>query len=317
MRACKLFALVCLTLFALDARAHAQAQPSPPPAPTPQPSPPPPTDIYLVDVSTSAPGGALKFGRARRITDWEGYDNQPSFTPDGRAVLYTSIRADDQADTYRYDLAAGTSARLTETPEAEYSPTVTPGGKHFSVVRVERDKDATQRLWQFPLAGGSAATLVLEKFKPVGYHVWADERTLGLFILGRPVTLQVVDARTGVYGVIATNVGRSLHRVPGTAKISYVHKLGDGDWQIREYDTRSHAKRTLARTLPGSEDFAWTPDGAILMAKDSKLYALRPGSDADWREVADFSADGLSGITRLSVSPRGDRLALVARAPER
>ena len=294
-------------LFALAVCASARAQATPTPTPTPLPN----TDIYVADLSNAS--GAPKPGAARRVTTWEGYDNQPSFTPEGADLLYTSIRADGQADIYRYRLADNSTARLTETAEAEYSPTVTPDGKFFSVIRVEGDREATQRLWKFPLAGGQAATLVLERFKPVGYHVWADERTLGLFILGRPHTLQVVDARTGEYGIIATNVGRSLQRVPGTQKIAYVHKQGAADWLIKEYDTRTHAKRTLAKTLAGSEDFAWTPDGTLLMAQGAKLYALRPGAGQDWREVADFSADGLSEITRLSVSPRGDRLALVAR----
>ena len=303
MRTLKNFFLIISFAFAINASAHAQATPTPTPLPN--------TDIFVADLSSAA--GAPKLGPARRITTWEGYDNQPSFTPDGSAVLYTSIRADNQADIYRHRLADNTTPRLPETEEAEYSPTVTPDGKFFSVVRVEKDKDATQRLWKFPLAGAQAATLVLENFKPVGYHVWADERTLGLFILGQPATLQVVDARTGVYGVVATNIGRSLQRVPGTRKITYVHKQGEGEWFIKEYDTRTHAKRTLAKTLAGSEDFAWTPDGTLLMAKGAKLYSLRPGAEQDWREVADFTSDGLSEITRLSVSPRGDRLALVAR----
>ena len=75
-----------------------------------------------------------KPGAARRVTTWEGYDNQPSFTPDGAAILYTSIRADNQADIYRHGLADNSTMRLTETEEAEYSPTVTPDGKFFSVV---------------------------------------------------------------------------------------------------------------------------------------------------------------------------------------
>ena len=299
------FVLAILSALVLNASARAQATPTPTPTPLPN------TDIFVADLSNAS--GAPKLGPARRVTNWEGYDNQPSFTPDGADILYTSIRADNQADTYRHRLADNSTARLTETAEAEYSPTVTPDGKFFSVVRVERDREATQRLWKFPLAGGQVATLVLERFKPVGYHVWADDRTLGLFILGRPHTLQVVDARTGEYGIIATNIGRSLQRVPGTRKIAYVHKQGEGDWHIKEYDTRTHAKRTLAKTLAGSEDFAWTPDGTLLMAQGAKLYALRPGAGQDWREVADFTSDGLSEITRLSVSPRGDRLALVAR----
>lgn len=306
MRLVKSFALITLAVCALSTAARGQTSPTPTPTPTPQP--PPSTDIFVADLTAGGAGVELKLGTPRRVTTWEGYDNQPSFLPDGRGLLYTSIRADAQADIYRYNFSDDSTARLTETPEAEYSPTVTPDAKFISVVRVERD--STQRLWKFPAAGG-AATLVLEKFKPVGYHAWADARTLALFILGQPMTLQIVDARTGEFGVIATNVGRSLHRVPRTQKISYVHKLGADEWLIKEYDVRTHAKRTLTRTLAASEDYAWTPDGAILMAKDSKLFAWRPGGE--WKEVADFAAAGLRSITRIAVSPKGDRVALVAR----
>jgi hypothetical protein len=49
------------------------------------------------------------------------------------------------------------------------------------------------------------------------------------------------------------------------------------------------------------------------MARDAKLFRLDPTHDTDWHEAADLSAAGLSKITRLAVSPRGDRLALVAQ----
>ena len=307
MRIIRNIVTTAFVLCALIVSAHGQAPTS---SPTPAPTPFPNTDIFIVEMTGS--GAGLKFGMPRRVTTWEGYDHQPSFLRDGSAILYTSIRADNQADTYRYQLSDGATTRLTETPEGEYSPTVTPDGKFFSVIRVERDKDATQRLWKFPLAGG-APTLVLEKFKPVGYHAWADERTLALFIIGRPATLQVVDVKTGEYGTIATSVGRSLHRVPRTEKISYVHKMSPTEWLIKEYDTKTHAKRMLTATLPGSEDYAWTNDGALLMAQGSKLYTLQPGKDTGWRELADFTGAGVTEITRIAINPRGDRIAFVAQ----
>ena len=49
------------------------------------------------------------------------------------------------------------------------------------------------------------------------------------------------------------------------------------------------------------------------MAKDSKLFKWSAGKDAGWQEVADFYGAGLKGITRLAVSPKGNRLALVAQ----
>ncbi|HEX5709030.1 MAG TPA: hypothetical protein VFX96_17140 [Pyrinomonadaceae bacterium] len=315
-------ALLCLCASATAARSQV-ATPTPAPSATPTPAPsaspqpsatpatpqaPPSTDIFLVPLSGA--GLELKAGEPRRLTDWEGYDNQPSFTPDGRAVLYTSIRADGQADIYRYDLARGASERVTQTPESEYSPTVTPDGKHFSVIRVEGD--GTQRLWKFPLAGG-APSLVLEKTKPVGYHVWADKDTLMLFILGEPVTMQLVDTGTELTGTVATNIGRGLARVPGAEKISYVHKVSSDEWLIKEFDLKTHRKATLVRALAGSEDYAWTPDGALVMAQGGKLYAWRPGGAGDWKEFADLSAAGLGRVTRIAVSPRGDMLAVVAQ----
>src|SRR6266850_1590572 len=93
------------------------------------------TDIFVIDLRTT-PGGKLKLGRPVKITNWAGYNNQPSFLPDGKSILYTSIR-DKQADIYRYDLRAAATTQITNTAESEYSPTLMPDGKSISVVRVE------------------------------------------------------------------------------------------------------------------------------------------------------------------------------------
>ena len=147
---------------------------------------PPGTDIYLVDLEVR--GGRLQLGTPLNITDRDGYDNQPSFTADGRSVLYTSIREDGQADIYRYEIEGRETVRVTRTAESEYSPTHTPDGRGISVVRVE--PDSTQRLWRFGHDGGEPE-LLLSEIRPVGYHAWADEETVALFVLGTPATLQL------------------------------------------------------------------------------------------------------------------------------
>lgn len=270
-------------------------------------------DIFVVAVRVAR--GKLEFGQPANITARAGYDNQPSFLPDGQSLLYTSQRENDQTDIYRYDFKTKQSTRLTSTDEGEYSPTVMPGGKFFSVIRVERDK--TQRLWKFPLAGGEP-TLVLPDIKPVGYHLWLDERTLALFILGaegRPNALQLVPTDMSFLDTIHVNIGRALHLIPRRAAFSFVHKISPGEWLIKIFDLKTHRSTTLTRTLPGSEDLAWTPDGtAILMAQDAKLFQYDLAAPAaGWQPVADFSAAGLKKITRLAFSPKADRLALVAQ----
>jgi tricorn protease-like protein len=274
--------------------------------PTPTPTPPA-TDIFLVDLRTT-PGGRLKLGQPVKITDWAGYNNQPSFLPDGRSIFFTSIR-DKQADIYRYDLRASATTRVTNTPESEYSPTLMPDGKSISVVRVEGD--GAQRLWKFPLTGG-APSVILENIKPVGYHLWIDGHTLALFILGKPNTLQIADVNTGKAETIVDNPGRILRRVPHQDKFSFVHKVSDQEWLVQIFDLKTRSVETFIKTFTGAEDYAWTPSGILLMANGSKLFA-RKKSDFAWVELTDFSNAGLKGITRIAVSPKGDRIALVAR----
>jgi hypothetical protein len=305
--------------------AHAQ-QPSPSPSPTAAQSPatqqPPDTDIFVVTVKQS--GNSWSFGEPANVTRRPGYDNQPSFLPDGQSLLFTSQRDKDQTDIYRYDFGAGVTTQVTSTPESEYSPTLMPGGKFFSVVRVEPDK--TQRLWKFPLAGG-AASLVLDNVKPVGYHLWLDARTLALFVLGdektgKPNSLQLVTlsktAPTAVEeSTLHVNVGRSLQRVPRRPdSFSFVHKTSPDNWLIKIVNVSAHQTELVTKTLPGSEDLAWLPDGSILMAQDSKLFRFDTANPTGWQQVADFTSAGMRRITRLALSPKADRLALVAQAAQ-
>ena len=293
--------LACLLVVAFSSTVLSQT-----PTPTPTPAPPA-TDIFIIDLSTTSAGN-LKVGQPAKITTWNGYNNQPAFMPDGKSILYTSIRG-KQADIYRYEIGSTTTTQVTNTPESEYSPTLMPDGKSISVVRVEGD--GTQRLWKFPLAGG-APSLILEKIKPVGYHLWVDENTLALFVLGKPNTLQLVDLRSGKVDSIADNPGRILRRVPHQDKFSFVQKVSDQEWLVKTFDLKTRETATFIKTFPGVEDYAWTPSGVLLMANGSKLFA-RKKSDFAWIELSDFSNAGLKNITRIAVSPKGDRIAVVAR----
>ena len=273
------------------------------------PAAPPATDIYLADLRVAS--GRVSVGVPVNATARPGYDNQPFFLSDGRAFLYTSIREDSQADIYRYDIEAQTSIRLTMSRESEYSPTPLPDGSGFSAVRVEAD--STQRLWAFDL-DGSRPRLVLDSIKPVGYHAWADGHTLVVFVLGSPSTLQIADASSrGARGeVVAHDIGRSLQRIPGRPSVSFVQRDSvAGPW-LEELDTRTHRVTKLVKAPPGADFFAWTPGGIVLTASGTKLYQWDPRRGSAWDEVADFSAAGLSSVTRLAVSPQGDRLAIVA-----
>ena len=262
----------------------------------------PGSDIYVATLIRS--GGLLRVGTLANLTARAGYDNQPFFSRDGQSVYYTSAR-DGQTDIYRYDLAAGRSQPVTATPESEYSPTLMPDGKRLSVIRVERD--STQRLWSFAL-DGSAPRVVLDSVKPVGYHAWLNADTVFVFVLGTPATLRRAELARGTAETLASNIGRTLLLVPGRRALSYVQNDSSGRW-IRSLDPVSGAGENLAPLPDGTEFYAWTPQGELLSTRANEL--VRWNALGGWETVARFIEPGLRKITRLAVSPAGDRIALV------
>lgn len=293
-----------------------QATSQPPAAP----QAPPDTEIYLAPLKSA--NGALELGTPVNITNSPGYDNQPSFTPDGSGVLFTSVRGasagNTQSDIYKYDIATRTTSRLTQTPESEYSPTTMPEGRGISVIRVEAD--GTQRLWRVHPSGPKIeAAVILPDIKPVGYHAWADAGTVALFVLGPPATLQLADTRTGKARVVASDIGRAVQTIPGTGpvrEISFVQRERTGQrvrLTIKKLNPVSGEVSVLTPAVEGSReaDTAWTPDGTLFMASDGMLFSWKPGQ-TEWRPVTSLAKLSLNDVTRLAVSPAGDYLAIVA-----
>ena len=278
------------------------------------PSGPPSTDIFLAPLSTRQ--GRLIVGAPVNVTRRQGYDNQPSFTPDGQALLYTVIAGDGQADIFRYDLRSKTSRRVTSTPESEYSPTVHSNGTRFSVVRVEAD--STQRLWSFQL-DGSDPRLVFEQWKPVGYHAWADTVTVALFLLGSPSTLVLADTRTGRADTVARDVGRSLVPLPNGGGFSFTQRMQDSSWVLTAVDVRQtrggrHSMLLPVARMPRGADYVvWLAPARAITGSGSKLFLLtRERGPLKWEELADLSRYRIGRISRLALSPDRKSLAIVA-----
>lgn len=271
-------------------------------------------DIWVSSLKIVA--GHVALGAPRNLTDRPGYDNQPSWSPRGDLIYFSSLRGDGQNDIWSVDAASAKQTRITtSSPESEYSPTVMPIGTALSVVRVERD--STQRLWRVPLNGAPPVVLITD-IKPVGYHAWADSETVALYVLGdrktgTTATLEIAKVAGGPPLFPAHDIGRGLARIPATHAISFVQHSPPSDsgsgWAIMRYDIDSKKITRIAATLPGVEDYAWTPSGRLLCAKDSQIFEW---TVKEWVPIANFVGQGIKGITRLSVSPNGNALAFVA-----
>ncbi|MBS1487757.1 MAG: PD40 domain-containing protein [Bacteroidetes bacterium] len=267
------------------------------------------SEIILFDLQVKA--HKVSVSNPKNITNHKGYDNQPYFHPDQPLIYYTSFNDSGRAEIKSYNFKKAETKLLTQTHEREYSPTLTPDGHYISCI-IQRDNGA-QDLGKYPTEGG--APLIIINNLTVGYHAWADNSHLALFVLGQAGssnTLHFVRLPTRHDTVLAKNIGRSLHRVPHKAEISFVQKTSDTNWQIKKFNTLTKSISDVANTLPGREDLCWTPDEKILMSDGTKLFWLDPAKGNTWTEVEIKSGiELLKGITRLSVNLAGDKLAVV------
>jgi hypothetical protein len=295
-----------LILILVSGIAAAQVAPAPQPPPVPLPD----NEIHAVALVRDANG--LRLGTPENLTMRAGYDNQPAFLPDGKGFLYTANADPQQTDIHFMSWPGRESARLNTTVTSEYSPTPVPGGGAYSTVVVE--PDGAQRLWQYRL-DGSGGFVLLPDIKGVGYHAWLNATRLALFIVGdeaekRPSALHVVDTRDGKVLPIATNIGRSLHRVPATERLSWVDKTDPKRWRIVASDGQGGEVEELVVTLEGSEDYCWLPDGSILMAKGSEVF--RWSGERGTAFVSLGVLPDLGGsINRMAVDAKGETLVFV------
>jgi len=269
------------------------------------------TDIFLLDLRLES--DEIEAKNPRNISQREGYDNQASFSPDSRSILYTSIREDQQADIYAYEISSGKTSRLTHTPEtSEYSPQIMSGGKYFSVVRVEKDQK-TQRLWRFSLKNGKAK-LLMPAVEPVGYYTWYRPGYVAMFILGEPNTLKYTQVKKQALTGFDFELGRSVHTRPGTESVSFVDKTDKDHFQLKSWNSNTGEIEILTETLSEVEDYCWTPDGKILMGKDGHLFVFNPEKkEFGWKDLGNL---GIGNFYRLACSPDGKFLtAVVTLAP--
>ncbi len=265
---------------------------------------PPGAEIYLLDLTIKKSNVTVT--NPQNITNRTGYDNQPFFHPDKSLLYFTSAKADGKTDLIEYNYKTKESGNLTNTPEREYSPTVTPDKKFISCI-IQRD-NGVQDLGKYPIDGGEPVTLI--NTLTVGYHAWINSENLLLFVLGDTLTLHQYELNSKRDVIIAKSIGRSLHKIPKTSTMSFVHKVSAQEWLIKKVSDDGSIE-TIIATLPGREDLTWTPDGKILMSDGKKLYYYQPGKVATWQEIEMPTAMPNGTITRLSINSKGNKLAIV------
>ena len=264
-------------------------------------------------------GGRLGVSKLVNISNHPGYDNQPAFFPDGSRLVFTSQIAvlDDTGHAVQaviYDFASGTSTPLRGA--LGFSPTPAADGASLMLLR-------DGRVWLRDMKGKEIA---LTETSEAGYYARFDDRTWVLFMNDKQRRIVIYDATTKALDTMAVGAVTAPFRIPGKRAVTFVaaepFPAPEGEaaksapprklfLRRLELDDR-HITTLSAIPFSTSGSHVWTSRGTLLMASGHTIYEWNPAHPEEWRPAAQFDNPDLQGLTRIALSPRGDRIALVS-----
>lgn len=247
----------------------------------------------------------------QRIVTREGlYDNQPAFDNHG-GFYFTTETAGSQTDIH-YMNAQGEARSITDTPdESEYSPRPSPDGSSITYIHQAPNGYGGQ-VYRHSLDGSSTGPV--HEYGPAGYYALdAGQSQMLLFALTDPFSLQWIDLDMDIREEVTTGIGRALYSAPDGQSAYFTLEHPEGGYIINQFSFADSSITPVFR-LPGeTEDYAvfTNPDGELswLAVSDGTLF-YRASHDS-WQPAGDLAAMGLSGISRLAVSPDAGQLAIV------
>lgn len=141
-----------------------------------------------------------------QLTSEPGCEEFPSFTPDGRTVVYDHS-IDHGFGIFAIDLNTKKRERLSMQSESvwdfwerwDYAPVVSPDGRRIAHLR---DSSAGTELWSMPVAGDAHGDPTNLGIVADAEPIWRDERTV--IVLGKSNQVLAVSADTGERRVLAT-----------------------------------------------------------------------------------------------------------------
>ncbi|MGK0252522.1 MAG: hypothetical protein ACI81G_001962, partial [Gammaproteobacteria bacterium] len=263
------------------------------------------TGVYLFDLTTDSSGTQLS--NQRNISNNKGYNNQPSFYNDNQ-VLFASTR-NGQTDIAAYNVRDSEITWINDTGfGSEYSPIKIPDQKAVSAIRL--DTNGLQRLYRYDFESGNSELLI--KDLVIGYHVWFNDHIiLSAVLADGDLNLVRSNLKDGTNVTLQKNIGRSLHNIPNTQRISYVSKETD-DWEIKSINPLSGATKKIISIGKESEDYCWLIDGSIVLSNKNYLLKFDAKTDNRWIRLKTFTDPNIWNISRVATNSISTQIAIVS-----
>jgi Tol biopolymer transport system component/DNA-binding winged helix-turn-helix (wHTH) protein len=289
----------------------------------------------------AAPVGWMTPPRAERdrekrlwqLTSMSGLEVEPTWSPDGRFIAYSSNRSGN-FDIWVQDVLGGDAIRITSTEASESQPAWSPDGREIAF-RSEQDGGG---LFVMPAFGGAARRLTRFGYEPM----WSPDGSKLLFYLSRRplrnrafiTTLDGQPPREILAPFLAGlgELGSFRLAWHPDGRVSVLGLQIEGDWTFftATLDDRSRVRAVLSTSVRKRlrdldlefGRFIWVQDGGSLLlegvsqgARNLYRVSVDPITMA-WIAGPTPLTTSTSLLTDIALSADGHRLALSSRITE-
>jgi len=270
----------------------------------------PGNEIMLFDIKQDTVGN-LELSAGKNITNQPGYDSQPRFSKDGDTLYYThavETTEGSQMDIYQYQLSTGKTKPYMTTTESEYSPTPLQDKNGLSVVQVDAQGDQYIVILDADAEAGKQMKRYSD-LKQVGYFNWTSGYKNWSFVLNDAGGGDLFHMGKGKKPfLLSKNIGRTFVNDATNKLIYYVDK-NTQPWRIKSRSAASKNAKDIMPLPMGVEDFTLDSKGRFWAGRNNTLFVST--DQQKWFIVAEFNDPNLHQITRLTINPMADKIAIV------
>jgi len=231
-------------------------------------------ELFLVD-----PDG----GDLRQLTHDGSVVLAPKWTPDGRAIHYTSFHR-KFPDVYRIDLAGGKREVLANYAGMNSGGSLSPDGNTLALIL---SREGRPELYTRGLRGGQPVRLTRTDMSPKSSPTWSPDGQRIAFVSGHGGVPHVYEVRRGGGALRRLTSGGSENLSPNWGAngwIAFTRKQGRF-YQVAILHPETGEMRVVSPADADYEDPSWAPDGRHLVAsrtaaRQSSLVLLDTGGNA-------------------------------------
>ncbi|MFZ1700761.1 MAG: winged helix-turn-helix domain-containing protein [Pyrinomonadaceae bacterium] len=255
---------------------------------------------------------SLETGKQENVTNHPAFDADPSFSPDGKQIVFASGR-DGNAEIYLMNSDGANVRRLTNHPAWDNHPVFSPDGtqiafpsdrenENSNVYVMNADGSNIRRLTDWP----ANETVEPGCWSPDGTRIafYSDrDGNDDIFVINAEVSRP-----TFVFGDEANNISFPSYSPDGT-QIVYQAEMPDKSGELRVFDVTNRQARVLLKTQNADIAPLFSPDGTKI------IFQNKIESNTEICSI-DLDGGGLQNLTNNGArdggpaySPDGSQIA--------